>query len=156
MESLLLVLVLLIVKLFLHQFVRFGAPEQILYIKKPHIGTDILVKVISNMRNYIIQNGGTFYFNTKLIDFNIQNSRVTSIIVKDVITNDIREFSTSQVILAIGHSSRKTFQLIYEKGLLVEPKNFSVGVRIEHLQSMINNSQYGSSSKLNLPPLNIN
>ncbi len=139
-------------KTVLHQFVKFGAPEQILYLQKPHIGTDILIKVISNMRNYIIQNGGTFYFNTQLIDFNIQNSRVTSIIVKDVITNDIREFSTSQVILAIGHSSRKTFQLIYKKGLLVEPKNFSVGVRIEHLQSMINNSQYGSSSKLNLPP----
>lgn len=139
-------------KTVLNQFVRFGAPEQILYLQKPHIGTDILIKVIKNMRNYIIQNGGIFYFNTQLIDFNIQNSHVSSIIVKDVISNDIRELPCCQVILAIGHSSRKTFKLIYEKGLLVEPKNFSVGVRIEHLQSMINNSQYGSSTNLHLPP----
>lgn len=139
----------------LSQFVKFGAPEQIMYLKKPHIGTDNLINIIRNIRNYIIEHGGTFYFNTKMIDFTISNNHISSIIAKNVITGESLEIKTDNIILAIGHSSRDTFNLIYDKGLLLEPKNFSVGVRIEHLQSMINFSQYGeacNSSKLNLPP----
>lgn len=139
----------------LSQFVKFGAPEQIMYLKKPHIGTDNLFNIIRNIRNYIIEHGGTFYFNTKMIDFTISNNHISSIIAKNVITGESLEIKTDNIILAIGHSSRDTFNLIYDKGLLLEPKNFSVGVRIEHLQSMINFSQYGeacNSSKLNLPP----
>lgn len=136
----------------LNQFVKFGAPEQILYLQKPHIGTDNLINIIRNMRNYIINHGGKFYFNTKMIDFSIKNKHLNSITVKNLITDKIEEFRTNHLILAIGHSSRDTFKLISEKGLLIEPKNFSVGVRIEHLQSMINNSQYGVQSKLKLPP----
>lgn len=139
----------------LSQFVKFGAPEQILYLKKPHIGTDNLINIIRNIRNYIIEHGGAFYFNTKMIDFTISNNHISSIIAKNVITGESLEIKTDNIILAIGHSSRDTFNLIYDKGLILEPKNFSVGVRIEHLQSMINFSQYGeacNSSKLNLPP----
>ena len=139
----------------LSQFVKFGAPEQIMYLKKPHIGTDNLINIIRNIRNYIIEHGGTFYFNTKMIDFTISNNHISSIIAKNVITGESLEIKTDNIILAIGHSSRDTFNLIYDNGLLLEPKNFSVGVRIEHLQSMINFSQYGescNSSRLNLPP----
>ena len=136
----------------LYEFVKFGAPEEILYISKPHIGTDKLINIIKNIREFIIANGGKFYFSTKAVDFNIQDNQIKSVICQNVINKSIFEIPTKHVILAIGHSSRDTFNKVYEKGLLLEPKNFSVGVRIEHLQSEINNSQYGNSPKLKLPP----
>lgn len=129
----------------LDEFVKFGAPEQIKYINKPHIGTDNLIKIISNMRNYIIENGGEFLFEEKVIDFEFVDGEI-----KKVITNK-REFDTDTVILAIGHSARDMFNVLYEKDVKMERKNFSVGVRIEHKQEMINESQYGTKSKLNLP-----
>ena len=133
----------------LEEFVNFGAPKEILYLSKPHIGTDKLINVLKNMREYIISKGGKFLFNTKVIDFNIFNNKITSLICKDY--NSTYELLASHVILAIGHSSRDTFQKLYEKGIFMEKKNFSVGVRIEHLQECINKSQYGNS-KLHLPP----
>ena len=133
----------------LQEFVNFGAPEEILYLAKPHIGTDKLIKVIKNMREYIISKGGNFLFNTKVIDFNINDNKICSVVCKD--TNSTYEINASHVILAIGHSSRDTFQKLYEKGINMEKKNFSVGVRIEHLQEDINKAQYGDS-KLHLPP----
>lgn len=139
-------------KVVLKEFVRFGAPTEILYLAKPHIGTDKLINIIKNMREYIIKMGGKFYFNTKAIDFNISDNKIKSVITKNLINNSINEFYTDTVILAIGHSSRDTFYKIYEKGLLLEPKNFSVGVRIEHLQEEINKAQYGTKCKLKLPP----
>ncbi len=136
----------------LRQFVKFGAPEQILYLAKPHIGTDNLLEIVKNIRNYIISKGGKFYFNTKVIDFNISNGKIKSVLAKNLIDGSINEFISDNVILAIGHSSRDTFRKIYEKNFLIEPKNFSVGLRIEHLQSDINKTQYGTSTSLNLPP----
>ncbi len=133
----------------LEEFVYFGAPEEILYLAKPHIGTDKLIKVIKNMREYIISKGGKFLFNTKVIDFNINNNKISSVVCKD--KNSTYEIKCSHVILAIGHSSRDTFQKLYEKGINMEKKNFSVGLRIEHLQEDINKAQYGNS-KLHLPP----
>ena len=129
----------------LEEFVKFGAPEQIKYVNKPHIGTDNLVKIISNIRNYILDNGGEFLFEEKVIDFDFEENRVKKIIT------DKREIETDTVILAIGHSARDTFDVLYSKKLKMERKNFSVGVRIEHKQSMINESQYGNKSKLKLP-----
>ena len=141
----------------LNDFVKFGAPEQILYLSKPHIGTDNLINILKNMRNYILKNGGTFYFNTKVTDFNIVNNKICSVICKKVDTSNSKEhtsleFKTDYVILAIGHSSRDTFEKLYEKGFSLEKKNFSVGVRVEHSQKMINASQYGTITKLHLPP----
>ena len=135
----------------LEEFVKFGAPEQILYLTKPHIGTDNLVNIIKNMRNYIIAQGGTFLFNTKFIDLETTNSSVSKVIVNHLDTDATEKIDANVVILAIGHSSRDTFKKVYEKGLLLEPKNFSVGVRIEHLQSEINKAQYGTLTKLKLP-----
>ncbi len=139
------------IKTVLKEFVKFGAPKQILYLTKPHIGTDNLIKIIKNMREYIISKGGKFLFNTKFIDFETNNNCISKISVLHLDTNIIEEIDTSVLILAIGHSSRDTFQKIYEKGILLEPKNFSVGVRIEHLQIEINKAQYGNITKLKLP-----
>ncbi len=129
----------------LQEFYNFGAPEQILYINKPHIGTDNLINIIKNMRNKIIELGGEFLFNEKVVDFEIKNSKITAVICS-------KKIETDTVILAIGHSARDTFQKLYEKGIKMEKKNFSVGVRIEHKQDMINKSQYGELTKLKLPP----
>lgn len=135
----------------LEEFVRFGAPEQILYLTKPHIGTDNLINIIRNMREYIISKGGEFLFNTKFIDFEVNNNSISKISVLNLANNSIKTIDTNILILAIGHSSRDTFKKIYKKGLLMEPKNFSVGVRIEHLQSEIDKAQYGTITKLKLP-----
>lgn len=136
----------------LTEFVNFGAPEVILYLSKPHIGTDNLINIIKNIRKYIISNGGKFLFNTKAIDFNIQNGKIISVIVENIITKKSAEIITDDIILAIGHSSRDTFETLYKKGFLIEKKNFSVGVRIEHHQEIINVAQYGNITKLKLPP----
>ncbi len=132
-------------KIVLKEFYNFGAPEQILYINKPHIGTDNLINIIRNMRNEIIKLGGEFLFNEKVTDFEFENSKVTAVICG-------KRIETDMVILAIGHSARSTFEKLYEKGVKMEKKNFSIGVRIEHKQSMINKSQYGEITKLKLPP----
>ena len=127
-------------------FIENGAPEEIMYLNKPHIGTDILRKVIVNMRNKIISMGGEFRFNTEMTDINIEDGKVSSIIV-----NFNEEIKCDVLVLAIGHSSRDTFKLLYDKGLSMKSKNFAVGFRIEHNQDMINKSQYGEKYKL-LPP----
>ena len=126
-------------------FVENGAPEQILYINKPHIGTDNLVKVIKNIREKIINLGGEFLFNEKVTDFEIKENKITAVFCS-------KKIETDTVILAIGHSARDTFEKLYEKGIKIEPKNFSVGVRIEHKQEMINKLQYSENTKLKLPP----
>lgn len=134
----------------LEEFVHFGAPEQILYVSKPHIGTDHLIHIIKNMRQYIITRGGTFLFDTKVVDFEIRDNYLVGL---HTICNQLEEtIVANKVILAIGHSSRDTFQKLYEKGITMEAKNFSIGVRIEHLQKWINEAQYGTITKLNLPP----
>lgn len=133
------------IKKVLNYFYQFGAPEEILYLNKPHIGTDNLIKILMNMREYIESKGGEYYFNTKLTDIIRNNNSV-----KVVTSNG--EFETDALILAIGHSARDTFKMLKEKNMEMLRKNFSVGVRIEHKQTMINESQYGTYTKLNLPP----
>ena len=134
----------------LQEFVNFGAPEQILYLSKPHIGTDNLIYIIKNMREYIISKGGTFLFNTKVTDFKIKDGQIKSVYC--INDKQEKEIPATHVILAIGHSSRDTFEKLYERGIEMEKKNFSVGVRIEHLQKDINKAQYGEITKLKLPP----
>jgi uncharacterized FAD-dependent dehydrogenase len=134
-------------------FVKFGAPEEISYINKPHIGTDNLVKIVANIRKYIENNGGEFMFGAKAVDFEIENNQVKSVIVSRIQeSTTIDKIATDTVVLAIGHSSRDMFKKLYEKHVEMEKKNFSVGVRIEHKQQMINESQYGKNPKLKLPP----
>lgn len=128
----------------LEEFVRFGAPEEILYTAKPHIGTDNLRNIVKNIREYIIAKGGQVLFNEQVTDFEIQNGKIKSVKCSKIIETD-------SVILAIGHSARDTFKRLYELGVEIQPKNFAVGVRIEHLQDDINKAQYGTKTKLRLP-----
>ena len=127
----------------LEEFVKYGAPKQILYENKPHIGTDNLIKVIPRMREEIIKLGGTFLFEETVTDIEISDK------VKAVICS--KKIKTDTAVFAIGHSARDTFKMLYQKGIHMEKKNFSVGVRIEHKQKMINIAQYGEKTKLNLP-----
>lgn len=121
----------------LETFVRFGAPDNILYDNKPHIGTDVLCNVILNMRAYLLEKGVQIHFNTCATDFIIENNEI-----KEVVCNEKR-FPVSTVILALGHSARDTFRRLYELNIPMEVKNFAVGFRVEHPQSMINDALYG-------------
>ena len=127
-------------------FVENGAPEEIMYLSHPHIGTDILRKVIVNIRKKIISMGGEFLFKTKLTDILINNNKVVEIEV-----NDERKISCDILVLAIGHSARDTFSLLNRCNFSMKSKNFAVGLRIEHPQEMINVSQYGKFAQF-LPP----
>lgn len=136
----------------LETFVKFGANENILYDAKPHIGTDVLRKVIVNMRNEIIRLGGVVRFESKLISFESEKNTIKSIQILSA--NKVESISCDKMILAIGHSSRDTFEYLKNK-LQMEQKPFAVGFRVIHRQSDIDKSQYGEyfeSQYENLPP----
>ena len=118
-------------------FTEFGAPEEIQYLAKAHIGTDILRNVIVNMRNQIIKMGGEVHFESCLTDITVKNNKLESIRINE---NTVK---CSMLILATGHSSRDTYYMLAEKDIFMEPKAFAVGVRIEHKQDFINKVQYG-------------
>ena len=121
----------------LETFVKFGAPEHILYENKPHIGTDILCSVIVNMRKYLLEKGVQIYFETCATDFVIEDCQI-----KEVVCNN-QKFMVSAVILALGHSARDTFETLHSLNIPMEVKNFAVGFRVEHPQEMINDALYG-------------
>lgn len=125
----------------LQEFVKCGAPKEILFDAKPHIGTDNLPKTIKALREKIISLGGEVRFETTLTDITIKNDKVIG--VKTLHDNSITDIDTDTVILAIGHSARDTFEFINNKNVFMQQKAFSVGARIEHLQSKINEAQYG-------------
>ena len=122
----------------LKTFVKFGAPNDIIYSAKPHIGTDILKQVIPAMRTEIIKLGGEFWFSSKLESIRITNDVLTQITVSK------RTYDVKDVVLAIGHSARDTFEMLRDSGIKMEPKPFAVGFRMQHPQSVINMSQYGA------------
>lgn len=127
-------------------FVKFGANEDIMYSYKPHIGTDVLVNIVKNMRNEIIRLGGEFHYNSCLTNINIENNHIKSIII-----NNQYKIDCNVLILAIGHSARDTYKMLYDSKLNMESKPFAIGVRVEHSQDMINESQYGLIYKDVLP-----
>lgn len=133
----------------LDTFVKFGAPENIKYDSKPHIGTDILKTVVKNMRNEIIRLGGNVMFEHKLVDFSLKDGKLTGIKVEH--KNEIKEIACDVMVLAIGHSARDTFEMLSSNRLIMTPKAFAVGVRIEHPQEMINRNQYGDKYFDKLP-----
>lgn len=122
----------------LSDFHLFGADADILYKAKPHIGTDVLREVIQNIRHYLISLGCEFQFETALIDIKSENGYV-----KGITTSRGDYISCEHLILAIGHSARDTYEMLFEKGISMMQKPFSVGVRIEHLQSEIDRAMYG-------------
>lgn len=124
----------------LDTFVSFGAPEKITYENKPHIGTDILSKVIAAMREEILHLGGTFEFESCVTDIRVENQKI-----KAVEINHNTWMETEVCVLALGHSARDTFEMLHKTGLFMEPKAFAVGFRVEHPQRDINRSQYGEN-----------
>lgn len=121
----------------LKELVKYGAPEEIKYIGKPHVGTDILKVVVKNIREEIKSLGGEIHFNSRLDNINVKDGKVQSIVVNG------SEVPCEALVLAIGHSSRDTYEMLHRIGIFMEPKAFAVGVRIEHPQELINVSQYG-------------
>lgn len=115
-----------------------GAPEDILYKAKPHVGTDVLRDVVKRIREKLKEKGATFLFSTRMESLLIKNRSVYGVKLSDG-----TEINTDAVILAIGHSSRDTFEKLLDQGVEIQQKPFSVGVRIEHLQEWINEAQYG-------------
>ena len=122
----------------LETFVKFGADKEILYVNKPHIGTDVLCHIVSNMRKEIIKLGGQVRFETKLTDIEVSDNEIKAIIV-----NDNERIETDNLVLALGHSARDTFYMLDAKNIHMEPKAFAVGVRMEHPQELIDMSMYG-------------
>ena len=130
----------------LKTFVEFGAKDDILYESKPHIGTDILVDVVRNMRNEIISLGGDIRFRSQVTDLQIEKNSVAAVQV-----NHEQWIETGIVVLAIGHSARDTFQMLLGRKVPMRSKAFAVGVRIEHPQALINENQYGKNYPNSLP-----
>lgn len=126
--------------------VENGAPKEILYEHKPHIGTDLLREVIINIRNKIISMGGEIRYRSLLTDICISDGKLTGIVV-----NGEKKISCSVMVLAIGHSARDTFSWLYEKGVNMRGKPFAVGIRIQHSQKLINENQYGVKYAKHLP-----
>ena len=130
----------------LEQLVAAGAPESILFDAKPHVGTDVLLKVVQNVRQRIISLGGEVRFSSQVTDILHDNGRVTGVALEDGTTID-----TDRVVLSIGHSARDTFEALLSSGIQMEPKPSSMGVRIEHPQCLIDEAQYGKLDPV-LPP----
>ncbi|MET3106196.1 putative FAD-dependent dehydrogenase [Oxalobacteraceae bacterium GrIS 2.11] len=125
----------------LTEFVKAGAPEEIMYVNKPHIGTFRLVKVVESMRASIIELGGEVRFSQKVVDIVRENDAIRGIVLESG-----EQIDTNHVVLAIGHSARDTFEMLYERGVYIEAKPFSVGFRIEHPQSIIDRCRFGANA----------
>lgn len=130
----------------LELFVDAGAPKEITYMNKPHIGTDVLAEVVKNIRKQIITCGGEVRFGAQVTDIKLEKEMITKVIV-----NNQEEIETDIVVLAIGHSARDTFEMLLSKKIEMAAKAFAVGIRIQHPQTMINESQYGVSKHPHLP-----
>ncbi|MGN0559070.1 MAG: NAD(P)/FAD-dependent oxidoreductase [Acutalibacteraceae bacterium] len=126
----------------LEEFAKHGADKEILYNAKPHIGTDKLKGTVKSIREEIIRLGGEVHFGTQLTSLLIKDNRITA--VKAKTTESEIQIETDNVVLAIGHSARDTFEMLYDMGVTIIPKAFSVGARIEHLREKIDQAQYGS------------
>jgi len=125
----------------LNEFVKAGAPEEIMYVSKPHIGTFRLVGVVEEMRHSIEALGGEIRFQSRVDDIEISNKQVSGI----VLANGER-ITTKHVVLAVGHSARDTFEMLHRRGVYMEAKPFSIGFRIEHPQSVIDRARFGANA----------
>ena len=129
----------------LEEFHKHGAPKEILYYSKPHVGTDNLSKMVASIRSEIRKLGGEVRFSNKLVNVKTDNGEICGAVVE----SDSGEYviETNNIVLAIGHSARDTFLMLQNRNIAMEQKSFSVGARIEHSQEMINKSQYGKAYK---------
>jgi uncharacterized FAD-dependent dehydrogenase len=125
----------------LQEFVKAGAPAEILYVSHPHIGTFRLVSMVEKMRATILSLGGEIRFESRVNDIEIEDGRVRGVILADG-----ERIATDHLVLAIGHSARDTFDMLHKRGVYVEAKPFSIGFRIEHPQSLIDRARYGANA----------
>ena len=125
----------------LAEFVKAGAPEEILYVSKPHIGTFRLVGMVETMRHAIESLGGEFRFQSRVEDIDIQNGQVQGVILANG-----EQITSRHVVLAVGHSARDTFEMLHRRGVYMEAKPFSIGFRIEHPQSLIDRARFGPNA----------
>ncbi|MFA0554272.1 NAD(P)/FAD-dependent oxidoreductase [Vibrio sp. 10N.222.55.A1] len=125
----------------IEEFVAAGAPEEILYVSKPHIGTFKLVTMIEKMRASIIELGGEIRFSTRVDDVHMEDGQITGLTLSNG-----EEIKSRHVVLAVGHSARDTFEMLHDRGVYMEAKPFSVGFRIEHKQSMIDEARFGKNA----------
>jgi len=123
-------------------FIKFGAPDEIGYTHKPHLGTDVLCRIVVNMRNYILERGGEIYFGAKMTDILIDDGELLGVVI-----NGEKEYRSSVVYLAIGHSARDTFELAYKNNIAIEQKPIAIGVRLEHPVEAINIIRHGEKYK---------
>ncbi len=126
-------------------FLAFGAPAEIGYLNKPHIGSDNLQKIVANMRKFLLEQGGEIEYCSKLEDIKLQDGALREVKIGGAWRR------ADELVLAVGHSARDTFEMLLSRGFSMEQKEFAVGVRIEHLQERIGKSQYGAQFGL-LPP----
>ena len=131
----------------LRRFVKAGAPREILYQQKPHLGTDVLIHIVQTLRRQIEEMGGRFRFRSKLTDLFIKDGRLNAVEI-----NGSEKLPAEICVLAPGHSARDTFQMLKNRGIHMEPKSFAVGLRIEHPQEMINQALYGETENTYLGP----
>lgn len=129
------------VRYVLEELVEAGAPSEILWQAKPHVGTDRLCQAVVGLRQKIERLGGEIRFNTTVTDITVQNNTLTGVVV-----NNQEEIPCTHLILAVGHSARDTVEMLYRRGLFMERKPFAVGVRIEHPRHMIDTAQYGKAA----------
>ena len=125
----------------LEEFVRAGAPEEILYVSHPHIGTFRLVGMVEKMRETIRSLGGEIHFQSRVDDILIQNGQAAGVVLSNG-----EQIAAHHLVLALGHSARDTFEMIHKRGIHIEPKPFSIGLRIEHPQSLIDSARYGKNA----------
>lgn len=138
----------------LDDFHRFGAPDDILYKHKPHIGTDVLKKVVKNLREEVKSKGGQVKFSSRVSNIILEDNQLKALVITNVDEygndKDSYEFPCDKAIFAMGHSARDTFRCLNDKGVVMKQKPFSIGVRIEHPQEMINRAQFGTSEQAKL------
>ena len=126
----------------LDTFIRFGAPEEIGYVSKPHLGTDVLRGIVRNIRNHVLEQGGEIHYRSKMTDILLSDNTVVGAVI-----NGEKEYACSSLYLAVGHSARDTFEMLRNKGLVLEQRPISVGVRVEHPVEVINLMRYGDKYK---------
>ncbi len=122
----------------LKTFVQFGAPAEIEYISKPHLGTDVLCTIVKNIRLHILEHGGDIHYNAAMTDLLVTDSKAVGIVI-----NKEEEYLSSQIYIALGHSARTTTKMLFEHGVAMEQRPIAVGVRIEHPVATINHMRYG-------------
>ena len=131
----------------LETFVKFGAPKKILYDNKPHVGTDILAVVVKRMREEICRLGGQVHFHTQVTELLTEEGKLTGIKLQDTHSGEVTDKPTQALVLAIGHSARDTFQMLFDRNVAMKSKSFAIGVRAEHRQDMIDEAMYGRKER---------